>query len=497
MGSPHPSEAAPAGRCGLELPADAPASELVRVILTTSPSPAQPGTDLLEEVLRSMRAHAPALWRCRLIVVRDGAKAATGDKIQWRMAKVDEAARSNYEEYQARLRAAAAEAAGASAEAWMPPRTELLELPANHGFGFAVRAALGRVDAPLVCVIQHDCTFMRSVDVEPIVRSMLEYGGRVWYVVMHTKSTGKYVACQSSRLREKGVRAEDCDIEKLALPLLGEGGRLLPCLTWYDSTHLFFTSYYRDFVFSPAEGVVKKGGLIEGEMGQLQFPEFCARGPAPALERWRTYLYDDGSDAPMVGHLDGKRFKSVETLKQLYGDRATGRRASDAPDLPATGVGSDSGEGCQYLLCTQALCTPQQKNSKTQLGGIICLKLLVQYNLICCMCTLSCQGSPRFATLLATFEEHVCETKGVRQAVPPDTHTHLTKLKKEKAAVSFVLGSGFGCIPLGSGRNRFGSIRFHSGSFVARSGSLRFRVRFRLVPKLNGSAGSVLCLIFA
>ena len=267
------------------------------------------------------------------------------DKIQWRMAKVDEAACGNHEEYKARLRAVAAEAAGASAGAWMPPRTELLELPSNYGFCFAMRTALGRVDTPLVCVVQHDRTFMRSVDVESIVRSMLEYGGHVGYVLMHTKSTGKYVACQSSRLREKGMRAEDCDIEKLALPLPGEGGRLLPCLTWYDSTHLCLTSYYSDLVFSPAEGVVKKGGFIEGETGQLQFPEFCARGPAPALGRWRTYLYDDGSEAPMVGHLDGKRFKSVETLKQLYGDRATGRRAPDAPDLPATGVGSDSGEG--------------------------------------------------------------------------------------------------------------------------------------------------------
>jgi len=325
-------------------------AELVTVILTTSPSPAQPGTELVEQVLRSMMTLAPALARSRLIIVCDGVKAATGDKVQWRSAKVDEAARCNYEEYKARLRAAAAEAADSSAGSWMPPRSELLELGANHGFGFAVRAALELVDTPLVCVIQHDRTFMRHVDVEPIVRSMLEHQGRVGYVLMHTKSTGKYVVCQSSRLREKGVKAEDCDIERLALPLPGEGRRLLPCLTWYDSTHLCLTSYYRDFVLNPAEGVVKKGGFIEGEMGQLQFPEFCSRGPALALERWRTYLYDDGSDDPMVGHLDGKRFKSLDTLRQIYGDRATGRKGrpegwTDAPDPSAAKGGGDGDDG--------------------------------------------------------------------------------------------------------------------------------------------------------
>ena len=33
---------------------------------------------------------------------------------------------------------------------------------------YAVRAALGEVHTPLVCVIQHDRTFLRAVDVEAV-----------------------------------------------------------------------------------------------------------------------------------------------------------------------------------------------------------------------------------------------------------------------------------------------------------------------------------------
>ena len=128
---------------------------------------------------------------------------------------------------------------------------QVLELASNHGFGFAVRAALELVTTPLVCVIQHDRTFMRDVDIEPIVRSMLEHQGRVGYVLMHTRSTGNYPVSQHSRLRSKGVKAEDCDIAKWAVPLPAAGRRLLPCLTWrsvYVYIHMCIYIYIHMYI---------------------------------------------------------------------------------------------------------------------------------------------------------------------------------------------------------------------------------------------------------
>ena len=185
-----------------------------------------------------------------------------------------------------------------------------------------MRRALAEVSTPLVCVIQHDRTFLRPVDVRPIVRAIVESDGAVGYVLMPTRSTANYVQQQRSRLGEHGIRE---DIQTLAIPVAhgtapatqgAERQRLLPCLTWYDSTHLATTRYYLDFVFGAGEKLITRGHFIEAELGQVQFKDVCASGVAASQPRWRTYLFDDRVDAPIVGHMDGSRSQSYETLVQ-------------------------------------------------------------------------------------------------------------------------------------------------------------------------------------
>jgi len=176
-----------------------------------------------------------------------------------------------------------------------------------------------------VCVLQHDRVFMRDVELGGVVGTMLEREGQVGYVLLPTRSTLNYAVKQGSRLAAKGLRQPECDIGRWAVPLPTSGRRLLPCLTWYDSTHLCLKSYYTDFVFSSKEKLVKRGGFIEGELGQLQFPEFVTHGVGAAIERWRTYLYDDGEEAPIVGHLNGSKYESWEVLNEKFGAHGTGR----------------------------------------------------------------------------------------------------------------------------------------------------------------------------
>merc|ERR1712176_1079645 len=166
---------------------------------------------------------------------------------------------------------------------------------------------------------------------------MLARPHEVGYVLLSTGSTLNYPAKQRSKLCKSGLKGTEANIEDWAIPLESDGHRLLPCLTWFDSTHICSKAYYVDFIFSPEEAVVKKGGFIEGELGQLQYPEFVSRGIAPALQRWRTYLYDDGCQNPMVGHLNGKRYQPMESLKEKYGSTArgrTGRRWMTQDDAP-------------------------------------------------------------------------------------------------------------------------------------------------------------------
>mmetsp|Transcript_37448 Transcript_37448/g.116455 ORF Transcript_37448/g.116455 Transcript_37448/m.116455 type:complete len:340 (+) Transcript_37448:47-1066(+) len=308
-------------------------SELVTVVVTTSPSPVQPSTELIEQVLRSMVVHAPALSDARVIAVCDGCK--TSEKNMWRSGRVNDEARHRYEDYKDRLRNSLGPGA---VDRGLPSRCELLELPTNHGFGFAVRAALAQIATPLVCVLQHDRVFMRNVELDEVARTMLDSEGRVGYVLLPTRSTLNYVVKQSSRLAAKGMKSPDCDIDRWALPLPADGRRLLPCLTWYDSTHLCLTSYYNDFVFSSKERLVKRGGFIEGELGQLQLPEFAARGVPAALERWRTYLYDDGEEAPIVGHLNGCRYEAWDVLNEKFGAFGNGRVGRRWDGAAADGV---------------------------------------------------------------------------------------------------------------------------------------------------------------
>ena len=42
--------------------------------------------------------------------------------------------------------------------------------------------------------------------------------------------------------------------------------------------------------------------------------DFAALGCAAALGKWRAYLYDDGDDAPCVGHLNGSRAQPLADL---------------------------------------------------------------------------------------------------------------------------------------------------------------------------------------
>lgn len=175
---------------------------------------------------------------------------------------------------------------------------------------------------------------------------MLDSEGRVGYVLLSTRATHNYVWQMRSKLGEFGIRGDAGDIEQHALLVpkahrdtekrteadgsgKSSGGgpcRLLPCLVWFDSSHICLTDYYRSFVFSqvaardsqremkmtarssttpptfcpltlpttcrpssPQETpLLTKGTFIEAELGPTQFADFVAHGVGEALPRWRT-----------------------------------------------------------------------------------------------------------------------------------------------------------------------------------------------------------------
>ncbi|KAL1504348.1 hypothetical protein AB1Y20_010754 [Prymnesium parvum] len=315
--SPPPEHAAAPPPSGL-------ATQLT-AILTTSPSPVMPSTELILAVLRSFAAHAPELCACRLLIVCDGIKPSP--KTHFRAGRVDAHASAAYEEYKRRLARLAADAACCCF-----PRAELLELHEHHGFGFAVLQALRRVSTPLVCVIQHDRVLLRSVELGKVCHHLLhQEGGSVGYVLLPIRATADYPMRMRAKLGERGIRPPASDIQPHAIALCPRV-RLLPCLAWYDSTHICLTHYYINFIFggcldrtaafrSPTR-IVTKGAFLEAELAPQQMQDVQTMGLPAYIRRWQTFLYDDGDAQPAVGHLNGAQTLSWHSLQQRFGDRA-------------------------------------------------------------------------------------------------------------------------------------------------------------------------------
>jgi hypothetical protein len=358
------------------------------VVLTTSPSPMCPSTELLETVLASLVRHAAGVSACRLILVCDGAK--VGEKKQvFRSGHVHEASWAAYVEYKQRLHARA------RTDGFGFRRAEVLELGTHHGFGFAVCAALRLVQTRLVCVVQHDRALLRAVGLSALCDGLLGLSERVGYVLLPTRATSGYPERMRTKLRALGRPAGECNIEAHAIALPGRGSeahatalpghcseahtphaiappatgvrlpaagvRLLPCLTFYDSTHVARTDWYREFVFpraQPESGpfaepaarayllalppeayekalvfgsgarLVTKGAFLEGELQPQQAEEVSSGGVEATLARWRTWLYDDGA-TPAVGHLNGavaRPWAAVCELHGVHGVNGTGQQ---------------------------------------------------------------------------------------------------------------------------------------------------------------------------
>ena len=276
----------------------------VTVCVFTSASPSNPSCALIESVLQSFRL-VPGLGGCRKLIVCDGAQ-LHATKCKFRSGRVDEAASTRYDEYKMELRARVGAGEGVYSLASM------LELPDRHGFGFAVREALNHVTTSHVLIVQHDRTFMRPVHLKAVLRAMLKNGDRIGYVLLPTTSTKNYSEAMRHRLAEKGVKDRDITRLQIDVPSSADACNacLLPCLQFYDSTHLATVKFYLTTVFG--RGLVKRGGFIEDKFGQSQFRDIVEHGIS-AHAKWATWLLEDGLGRA-VGHLDGSKYSGEYSM---------------------------------------------------------------------------------------------------------------------------------------------------------------------------------------
>ncbi|CAK7272833.1 hypothetical protein SEPCBS119000_005331 [Sporothrix epigloea] len=176
-------------------------ASLLTIILTTSPTPSAPGTDLVAAVLASFRAHCPALLACPVIVVFDTYD-HIGPQLRLKKGCVTPVEAAHYEAYKANVKAlikdtwAASDAAdevdkeeqglaeyGSSFRVdncsvpFTTTRTAggyvvFIEPEIRLGFGLGVRTALRTASTPYVWVQQHDWTLAADIPLAAMLDAM-------------------------------------------------------------------------------------------------------------------------------------------------------------------------------------------------------------------------------------------------------------------------------------------------------------------------------------
>jgi hypothetical protein len=182
-------------------------TELLTIVVTTSPIKSNPSTELLERTFETFHLGGREFTECFKVIVCDGVRVIDHDNnttpngvniVTKKHATVKQALRNgiasveqaeDYKEFKRRLKKLCLEAP-AESPFW---NAEVEELDERHGYGFALRHALLHcVKTPFVCVIQHDRTFMRPTPVLQALHAMWRHPKKIKYIGMNMRSNLTY-----------------------------------------------------------------------------------------------------------------------------------------------------------------------------------------------------------------------------------------------------------------------------------------------------------------
>lgn len=151
------------------------ASELVTLVVTTSPIPSHPSLVLLRTLLNSFRKHLVDFEHYNLLLVCDGFSRSDG--------KDQLCSKEAYQQFLDSVQELCA-----SGELG---NCQILELKSCHGYGLALSAALAEVVTEFVFVVQHDWLLVKDVDLGPVVNAM-DLDATIKYVGLQSLTTLDY-----------------------------------------------------------------------------------------------------------------------------------------------------------------------------------------------------------------------------------------------------------------------------------------------------------------
>lgn len=339
-------------------------ADLLTLIITTSPTPSAPSTELLSQILFSFRAHCPELSRCRVILVLD-----TYDHIsstaRLKKGHVTADGARKYAEYKANAKrlildeyapgvtgqdlvvdyaeaefGSLAYAQQTNAVPLAITKTDddrvlFIEPAQRLGFGLAVRSALRLTSTPYVWIQQHDWALIADIPLGPLLTIMQQQHAQPQGDApdladddaADTKVPVKYVCFPSVRMVQ--YARSDHVMQFPALRALtnlhkqnfsvrpgGEGGGgasaakipLTPLFFWHDKPHVAETAHYLAQVFS-SRVAVPRGAFIEDTVGHRARTEM----KEGEWRKWACWLYypDEGKQLCMR-HLKGRTWRGTE-----------------------------------------------------------------------------------------------------------------------------------------------------------------------------------------
>ncbi|KAF5023528.1 hypothetical protein F66182_4395 [Fusarium sp. NRRL 66182] len=318
---------------------DASIRSLLTVIITTSPTPSAPSTELITSIIDSFDRHCPALLACSVIVVFDTfdqivptARLKKGQVTPQQAADFDAYKRNVKDLILARCSRGVSTAEcthqDAVAEYGGPhdPQNEVaytmsqtldkqvsfLEPSRRLGFGLAVRSALRIVQTPHVWVQQHDWALVADIPIQPLLRIMQTHESDPTAPI-------KYVCLSAVRMLSYAVSADVRrfpTLRELSATLTREYQvpsdpsvklPLTPMFFWHDKPHIASTKHYLERVF-PTRLAMLRGDFIEDKIGQRA----RAQMKDGMWSKWATWLYYPANGKQLcLRHLQGRTWEGT------------------------------------------------------------------------------------------------------------------------------------------------------------------------------------------
>lgn len=332
-----------------------PVSNLLTVIITTSPTPSSPSTELISSVLESFHRHCPDLAAVRVIVVFDTFQRVT-TQARLKTGSATPEIASSYNVYKENVKAlilreyasnntndngddgggctminlqATAEYGSRNAVTLAMSHTEdkqitFAEPVERLGFGLAVRSALRMTETPYVWVQQHDWALVADIPLRPILEVMQSSSSEP-----DTTTPVKYVSFPSVRMLQyaesnhvrqyPSLRTATTSLKQDFTSTSSDDASaqvkipLTPLFFWHDKPHIASTAHYLARVF-PSSLAMRKGDFIEDKIGQrarMQMKEGL-------WHKWACWLYypDEGMRL-CLRHLKGRTWKGRDADEEV------------------------------------------------------------------------------------------------------------------------------------------------------------------------------------